>query len=90
MSMPNPERRIVVLAVEDEPLVRMFIADFLDEAGFKVIEAVNADEATTILQARPDIQVVLTDIGMPGSMGGLELTKLIQERWPGIGVVMTS
>jgi response regulator RpfG family c-di-GMP phosphodiesterase len=43
----------VILAVEDEPLVRMFIADFLDEAGFKVIEAVNADEAITLLQHVP-------------------------------------
>jgi CheY-like chemotaxis protein len=90
MSIPNPERRMVVLAIEDEPLVRMFIADFLDEARFKVIEAVNADEATTILRARPDIQAVVTDIEMLGSMNGLELARLIQERWPGIGVVVTS
>jgi DNA-binding NtrC family response regulator len=90
MSMPNPERRMVVLAVEDEPLVRMFVADFMDEAGFKVIEAVSADEAMTLLQARPDVQAVVTDIEMPGSMNGLGLAKVIQERWPGIGVVVTS
>ncbi len=90
MSVPNPEHRMVVLAVEDEPLVRMFVADFLDEAGFKVFEAVNADEAMTILQARPDVQAVVTDIEMPGSMNGLELARLIHERWPGIGVLVTS
>jgi CheY-like chemotaxis protein len=82
---------MVVLVVEDEPLVRIFIADFLDEAGFKVLEAANADEAVTILTARPDVQAVITDIEMPkGSMNGLELTRVIQERWPGVGVVISS
>ena len=82
---------MVVLVVEDETLVRMFMTDFLDEAGFKVFEAVNADEALTVLQARPDVQVVVTDIEMPaGTLNGLELTRTIQERWPGIGIVITS
>jgi CheY-like chemotaxis protein len=81
---------MVVLVVEDETLVRMFIADFLDEAGFKVIEAVNADEALTVLKALPDVQVVVTDIEMPGPLNGLELARVIQERWPGIGVVISS
>jgi CheY-like chemotaxis protein len=71
---------MVVLVVEDETLVRMFMADFLDEAGFRVFEAVNADEALTVLQARPDIQVVVTDIEMPGTMNGLELTRVVRER----------
>lgn len=90
MSMQTQEPRMVVLVVEDQTLVRMFIADFLDDAGFKVFEAVNADEAMTVLQARPDVQVVVTDIEMPGSMNGLELTRMVQERWPGVGVVITS
>ena len=82
---------MVVLVVVDETLVRMFMADFLDEAGFKVFEAVNADEALTVLKARPDVQVVVTDIEMPaGSMNGLRLARSIQERWPGIGIVVTS
>jgi two-component system, response regulator PdtaR len=42
--MSNPKPRLVVLVVEDETLVRMFMADFLDEAGFKVFEAVSTDE----------------------------------------------
>ncbi|KLK93613.1 hypothetical protein AA309_08120 [Microvirga vignae] len=88
--MSSSASRMVVLVVEDETLVRMFLTDFLDEAGFKVFEAVSADEAMALLQARPDIQAVITDIEMPGSMNGLELAKLIQERWPGVGVVLSS
>ena len=88
--MPHSDLRIVILVVEDEPLVRMFLADALDDAGYKVFEAVNADEAVTLLQARPDIQAVVTDIEMPGSMNGIGLARAIRERWPGIGLVVTS
>ena len=88
--MSHSEPRMVILVVEDEPLVRLFPTDFLDEAGFKVFEAVNGDEALTILQARPDVQVIISDIEMPGSMNGLELARAVHERWPGIGVVVTS
>ena len=81
---------MVILVVEDEPLVRLFLTDFLDEAGFKVFEAVSADEAMTILQARPDVQLIISDIEMPGSMSGLELARAVTTRWPGIRIVVTS
>jgi DNA-binding NtrC family response regulator len=90
MSDTGSEPRLTVLVVEDETLVRMFASDFLDEAGFKVFEAVNADEAVAVLQARPDIQVVVTDVELPGSMNGFELAKVIRERWPGVGVIVNS
>ena len=87
MLVSPSEPRMVILVVEDEPLVRIFIADFLDEAGFKVLEVANADEAVTILTARSDVQAFITDIQLPkGSMTGLELTRVVQERWPGVGV----
>ncbi|MFC1455729.1 response regulator [Microvirga arabica] len=82
---------MVILVVEDEPLVRIFIADFMDEAGFKVLEAVDADEALTILKARPDVQAIISDVEMPrGSMNGFALARAVREQWPGIGIVMTS
>jgi CheY-like chemotaxis protein len=69
----------------------MFIADFLNEAGFKVLEAVDADEALTILRARPDIQAIISDVEMPrGSMNGFALARAVREQWPGIGMVITS
>jgi CheY-like chemotaxis protein len=90
MNMPKSDHRMVVLAVEDEPIVRMSMADFLDDAGFKVFEAVNADEAIALLQARSDVQVVVTDIEMPGSMNGLEMARVVRVRWPSVGIVVTS
>jgi CheY-like chemotaxis protein len=89
MHLSPPEPRLLVLIVEDETLVRMFLSDVLDE-GFKVFEAVSADEALQVLQARPDVQVVISDIEMPGSMNGLGLAGEIRGRWPGVGVIVTS
>jgi two-component system, response regulator PdtaR len=80
----------VVLVVEDEPLVRMLGADFLESAGFEVIEACNADEALRVLALRDDVRAVFTDVDMPGSLDGLDLAWRIHETWPGIGVVLTS
>lgn len=80
----------VVLVVEDEVLIRMFAADVLMEAGFKVFEAVNADEAVELLHARPDVHAVVTDVEMPGTMNGLALAEKIAQRWPGIAVLVNS
>ena len=63
----------VVLLVEDEPLVRMAAADDLQDAGFHVLEAANADVALAVLEScSDDVQVLFTDIDMPGSMNGLD------------------
>ena len=83
-------KRRVVLIVEDEFLLRMNAAEMICEAGFDVVEAGNADEAIAILEARPDIHVVFTDIQMPGSMDGTKLARFIRGRWPPIKIVATS
>ncbi|WP_374310535.1 response regulator [Methylocella sp.] len=80
----------LILVVEDEPLVRMFGADVLEGAGFCVIEAANADEALSVLAQRSDVAAVVTDVEMPGSLDGLDLAWRIKDRWPRIGVVLTS
>jgi two-component system, response regulator PdtaR len=82
--------RPVVLIVEDELLLRINAAEMITEAGFDVIEAGNADEAIAILETRPDIHIVFTDIQMPGSMDGLKLTRFVRGRWPPIKLVATS
>jgi CheY-like chemotaxis protein len=81
----------LVLVVEDEPLVRMTAADELDEAGFRVLEAMNADEALKVLEARYDeVQVLFTDVHMPGSMDGMELAEQVHQRWPHILLLISS
>jgi CheY-like chemotaxis protein len=83
-------KRPVVLIVEDEFLLRMDAVDMIASAGFDTLEAVNADDAIEILETRPDIAVVFTDIQMPGSMDGLKLARAVRGRWPPIKIVATS
>ena len=86
----DASERPVVLLVEDEPLVRMFSADVLEEAGFEVIEAFNGDEALNVLDARHDIEVLFTDVNMPGSLDGLNLARVVHERRPSIKLLIAS
>lgn len=83
-------QRPVVLVVEDDFLLRMDAVDIVREAGFEAVEASSADEAIEILEARPNIHVVFTDVQMPGSMDGLKLARYIKDRWPPIKIVATS
>ena len=84
-------RTYTVLLVEDEFLIRMFIADLPSEAGFEVIEASDAETALKRLEiSEGDVHAVFTDVDMPPGMNGLELARKVQERWPEIGVIVTS
>src|SRR6202166_2347297 len=79
-----------VLVVEDEMLLRMRAVDIVEDAGFTPIEAVNADEALAILESRSDIELLFTDIQMPGSIDGLKLAHAVHERWPSIKIILVS
>lgn len=79
-----------ILVVDDEALIRMATTYIVEDAGYCVVEAANADEAIIILERCSDFAAVLTDINMPGSMDGLQLSRLIRDRWPLIGLVVTS
>ena len=79
-----------VLIVEDELILRMRAVDIVEDAGFNAVEAVNADEALAILEARSDIALLFTDIQMPGSMDGLKLAHAVSNRWPPIKIILVS
>ena len=80
----------VVLIVEDEPLLRVLAVEAVEEAGFVALEAANADEAVLLLESRPDIRLLFTDINMPGSMDGLKLAHAVRNRWPPIKILVVS
>jgi len=82
--------KLVVLVVEDEPIIRLHAAMTIEDAGYDVLEAANADEAIALLESRPDIRVVFSDIEMPGSMDGLRLIHAVRHRWPPVLLVLTS
>lgn len=78
-----------ILVVEDEVLIRMSVADYLRDCGYRVLEASNAAEAVELLQAQaPDL--VFTDVDMPGKMDGFELAHWVRDHMPGLPVVITS
>src|ERR1700694_4214510 len=79
-----------ILVVEDEMLLRMRAVDMVEDAGFTPIEAINADDALAILESRSDIELLFTDIQMPGSMDGLKLAYAVHARWPLIKIILVS
>jgi two-component sensor histidine kinase/DNA-binding NarL/FixJ family response regulator len=88
--MTSPSTPPNVLVVEDEMVLRMRAVDIVEDAGFKAVEAINADEALSILELRSDISLLFSDIQMPGTMDGLKLAHAVHDRWPSIKIILVS
>jgi DNA-binding NtrC family response regulator len=80
----------VVLIVEHDELLKSLTVDIMEDAGLVALQASDADEAVAILEARPDIALLLTSITMPSGMDGLSLAHLVAERWPAVRIVVAS
>ena len=89
---PDPKERCpAVLVVEDEVLIRLVIADYLRECGFKVYEAATALEAIEVLESdQASIDLVFTDIRLPGEINGFALGQWVRANRPGLPVILTS
>jgi CheY-like chemotaxis protein len=79
-----------VLVVEDEVLVRLAVAETLRDEGYSVIEAANGDEALEVLATSTQIDVVFTDVNMPGSLDGAALGRYVRSTRPGLKVIVAS
>ena len=78
-----------VLVVEDEVLIRMVIAQYLRDCGYRVIEAASADEAVIVLkQSELRIDAVLSDVEMPGTMDGFGLARWVRQNRAGLEVIL--
>jgi CheY-like chemotaxis protein len=82
--------RAAVLIVEDEVLVRAMVAEEFRSAGYVVIEAVNADEAVEVLRHDCNVQLVISDLRMPGSLDGTDLARLLRAEYSGIKIILSS
>jgi DNA-binding NtrC family response regulator len=90
MAVDQPATQETILVVEDDVLVRMPIAQYLRDCGYKVIEAVNADEAMTVLlQQETVVDIVFSAIEMSASTDGFGLSKWVREHRPGLDVILT-
>ena len=82
--------RTIVLIVEDEPDIRSLSVEFFESEGLVVFDAKSTDEALSLLESHPEIDVLLTDIDMPGTMDGLELAQVASSRWSEKRIVIVS
>jgi CheY-like chemotaxis protein len=80
---------VVVLVADDETLLRLLANDILSDAGYRVLEARDGQEALTILEVHGAVRVLITDITMP-NVDGISLANIVRARWPGIGIVIAS
>jgi CheY-like chemotaxis protein len=80
----------VILVVEDDVIVRMLACDILIDAGHHTLEAVDAAEALRLLEARPDIALIFSDVDMPGEINGLGLARLVSLKTPDLPMIITS
>jgi len=81
---------MVILTVEDELFVSEYLKGILESDGHRVLATYDADEAIEVLESVRDIELVITDIDMPGSMDGLRLAAVIRDRWPPIHLIVVT
>ncbi|AHB49377.1 transcriptional regulator [Hyphomicrobium nitrativorans NL23] len=84
------ESPATVLVVEDEPLLRYALASELDAAGFQVLEAGSTAEAEIVLAAGAPVDVLITDVQMPGPRDGMVLARMVRAQWPETKVIVAS
>jgi CheY-like chemotaxis protein len=90
MSSPAASSPVVALVAEDEFLLRMEAADTLSDAGFTVLEVTTADDALRFLEEKDGVDLLFTDVNMPGDLSGFDLARKVAERWPEITIIVCS
>ena len=87
---PGPDQRKTLLIVEDEPLVLMMLVDFLEETGYRVFEARDAKGALQFIDGVEPIDLMLTDIGLPGGTNGRQLADMARKLRPHLPIVFAT
>ena len=87
--VPAPEQPSTILLVDDDALIAMSAVNMLEDLGHKVIEANSGQDALNILRSNPEIDLLVTDLSMPG-MTGLELAKATLQVRPGMPILLVT
>jgi CheY-like chemotaxis protein len=90
MGLARVDSRPIVLVVEDNALVRVVISNFLEDAGFVVIQAEDGAAALVVLESGAEFDVLFTDIQMPGPIDGVGVADRVFAHHPGLPIVLTS
>ena len=81
----------VVLLVEDDDFIREIVAEFLAESGHAVIQVADASQALEILrESAHKVDLLFTDVRMPGRIDGMQLAELVTAAWPEVKVLIAS
>ena len=78
----------VILIVEDDVLANEYLEFILQQAGYEVLSATSADEAAGLLEGREDVEVIVTDINLPGSTNGLKLAAAAKTKRPKVNIII--
>ena len=89
-AAPGAQRHETILVVEDDEDVRVHSVEILSDLGYGVIEAPDGQSALRILDARDDVRLLFTDVGLPGGLNGRQLADEALRRWPGLKVLFTT
>lgn len=87
---PGEDGYATILVVEDEVLIRMVLAHDLRSRGYRVLEASDGTEAMQILRSDHTIDLLLTDVGLPGGITGFEIARRARRKRPELAVIITS
>ena len=79
-----------ILIVEDDVLTNEYLEFILEQAGYEVVSATSADEAAALLEGRDDVQLIVTDINLPGTMNGLKLAAAVKARRPEMNIIIVT
>ena len=91
MTTAQDDFRPYALVVDDDGLLRMTITEILEEAGFRTMEAEDGDAAILVLEQRHlDINLMFSDVEMPGSRNGFALARETAVKWPSVAIVVAS
>ena len=91
MDQSPSDRRPYALVTDDDAMIRMVIADILEDAGFRTHEAMDAEEALRVLHEHyASIVLLFTDVDMPGPMDGFGLARETARHWPHISILVAS
>jgi signal transduction histidine kinase len=88
--IPRSQRRETILLVEDNDGVRDYARGALEDFGYAVIEAADANQALRLIAKKPTITLLFTDVVLPGSMSGRDLADRVRHKYPGLPVLYTT
>jgi DNA-binding response OmpR family regulator len=87
---PIEDARITILVVEPDIIVRMTLAEYLRECGYKVIEGITGDDALAVLADGHKIDVILSEVHLGGGIDGFSLARRVRGQYPGVDVILAS